>query len=164
MTAQVDRIFCLACAEPGSQAVPLSFLPGPRVTLGIRTDTQAPDHSGRRVGACACGPVTRSACASEPVRVALSPGVHAHDGAQQLAALECLVPPVLPLPPRGRLLRDPPLLCPGECGLVENVVVAWTGEPEAPQHPGQPPALAQGFQGASALLPPSPVLLETGDL
>lgn len=63
MTAQVDRIFCLARAEPGSQAVPLSFPPGPRVTLGIRTDAQAPDHRGRHVGACACGPLPRNTCA-----------------------------------------------------------------------------------------------------
>ena len=78
----------------------------------------APGGTGRRPG---CGGVS----------AALSPGVHAHDGAQQLAALERLVPPLLPLPFRGRVLRDPALLHQGECGLARSLAVGRTGEAAA---------------------------------
>lgn len=44
-------------------------------------------------------------------------GVHAHDGAQQLAALDCMVPALLPLPPGCHLLHDPALLHQGKCGF-----------------------------------------------
>lgn len=131
--AQANRVFCLARAErvsPASRCCPL-------LARG-RHRASAQMH---RLWAKAAG-------ASECMCGALSPGVHAHDGAQQLAALERLVPPLLLLPPRGGLLRDPAVLCQGECGLVESVPVEGTGEPEAPQHPGATPAAAQGF-GAS---------------
>lgn len=76
-----------------------------------------------RVGACV------------GVRVAIPPGVHAHDGAQQLAALDGMVSALLPLPPRRRLLHDPALLCQGICGFkrgsdVRSKAFNLMGEPE----------------------------------
>lgn len=41
-------------------------------------------------------------------------GIHENDGFKQLAALECLVPHVLPFPLCIHLLCHLALLCPGE--------------------------------------------------
>lgn len=67
-----------------------------------------------------------------------SPGVHAHDGTQQLASLDRMVPALLSLPPRHCLLHDSALLCQGKCVFnwvggesdVLSVASKWTGEPE----------------------------------
>ena len=65
----------------------------------------------------------------------LPPGGHAHDGAQRLAALDRLVHPLRPLPPRRRLLHDPALLRQGQCGLrgsdLESRAFWSVGGPEA---------------------------------
>lgn len=47
----------------------------------------------------------------------LPAGVHAHDGAQQLAALDRMVPALLSLPSHRRLLHDPALLHQGKRGF-----------------------------------------------
>lgn len=87
------------------------------------------------------------------------PGIHAHDGAQQLAALDRMVPPVLPLPPRHRLLHDPALLHQGECGFrrgshMKSKALELVGGPEtAVAPPGRPQDSAfMALVGESALL------------
>lgn len=69
------------------------------------------------------------------VHAAIPPGVHAHDGAQQLAALDGMVSALLPLPPHRSLLHDPALLCQGICGFkrgsdVKSKAFNLMGDPE----------------------------------
>lgn len=59
-------------------------------------------------------PVSR-ACVRK--HATLPPGVHAHDGAQQLAALDRMVPALLSLPSHRCLLHDPALLHQGKHGF-----------------------------------------------
>lgn len=123
---------------------------------------QTPTHSkalrkvsGRKApGVAGSG---RSTAAGVSEHVSLSPpGVYAHDGAQQLAALERLVPPFLPLPPHCRLLHDLAFLRQGECGFergsdVKSMAFNRRARGSCNTTRALPRLHLYGFQGKSAL-------------
>lgn len=76
----------------------------------LRARLYGPGQARRGGGALGPGEAAWSKYSSARV----PPGVHAYDGAQQLAALDRVVPPLLPPPPRRRLLHDSALLRQGE--------------------------------------------------
>lgn len=112
--SSASSLCVLHCSLPGLwPKCPVSSL-GPCMTPRISIITHRVPRESK------CEEDTRARHGKVCVRhVSLSPpGVHAHDGAQQLAALDCMVPALLPLPPHCHLLHDPALLHQGECGFT----------------------------------------------
>lgn len=86
----------------------------------VRVKVPGPGMSG---SGCSPQPVSR---ARVKKHATLPSGVHAHDGAQQLAALDRMVPALLSLPSHHRLLHDPALLHQGKHGFKRlSDIRAW---------------------------------------